>query len=179
MISKDLILNYQLNYNDLYYLTLEENNEFIKIIPEIIYYEKGIWKNNKRIDKITINIVDIPYDLRIIIDMMRNKKGFIKMKIKFYKEILDNKIIIKSKLKLYGVIGALINNAINIKSIIELSNDNDNDNITNVKANYQINSLLFNDLNERINNHIQQKLENYFIKNIDEYLQKKSNLNIR
>lgn len=171
MISKDLIFNYQLNYNDLYNLTLEENDEFIKIIPEIVYYEKGIWKNNKRIDKIMINIIDIPYDLRIIIDMMRTKKGFIKMKIKFYKEILDNKIIIKSKLKLYGIIGTLINNAININSNIELINDNDI--ITNVKANYQIKSLLFNDLNERLNNHIQQKLENYFIKIIDEYLQKK------
>jgi hypothetical protein len=168
MISKDLTFTYDLNYNDLYNLTLEENDEFIKVIPEIVYYEKGIWKNNKRIDKIMINITDIPYDLRIIIDMMRNKQGFIKIKIKFYKEIIDNKIIINTKLKLYGVIGTLINNAINLNSNIELINDNDI--ITNVNVNYQIKSLLFNDLNERINFHIQQKLENYYIKNINQFL---------
>ena len=105
MIVKELFFNYNLNYNKVYDLALEDNDEFIKIIPEIVFYEKGNWINNKRKDYIKINISDIPYDLRFIIDMMRDNKGLIGIKIKIKKEALDDKIIIKTKLKLNGFIG--------------------------------------------------------------------------
>ena len=168
MIVKELFFNYNLNYNKVYDLALEDNDEFIKIIPEIVFYEKGNWINNKRKDYIKINISDIPYDLRCIIDMMRDNKGLIGIKIKIKKEALDDKIIIKTKLKLNGFIGKLINNAVNLRVNVIINNE---DNIkTNIKTNYEIKSIFMNEeISEKISSHIQFKLENYYIKKIDKY----------
>jgi len=168
MIVKELFFNYNLNYNKVYDLALENNDEFIKIIPEIVFYEKGNWINNKRKDYIKINISDIPYDLRCIIDMMRDNKGLIGIKIKIKKETLDDKIIIKTKLKLNGFIGKLINNAVNLRVNIIINNE---DNIkTNIKTNYEIKSIFMNEeISNKISSHIQSKLENYYIKKIDKY----------
>ena len=168
MIIKELFFNYNLNYNKVYDLALENNDDFIKIIPEIVFYEKGNWINNKRKDCVKINISDIPHDLRCIIDMMRDNKGLIGIKIKIKKETLDDKIIIKTKLKLNGLIGRLINNAVNIRSTFIINND---ENIkTNIKVNYEIKSIFMNEeMSDKISSHIQFKLEKYYIKIIDKY----------
>lgn len=168
MINQELFFKYNINFHNIYDLALENNEEFIKVIPEIVSYQKGTWKNNKRKDFIKINICDIPYDLRCIIDMMRDTNGLIGIKIKIKRELFNDKIILKIKLKLYGIIGSLINNAISLQSIIIINNE---DNIkTNIKVNYIIKSLLLNDeISEKINIHIQNKLENYYIKNINKY----------
>ena len=91
MIVKELLFNYHLNYNKVYNLALENNDEFIKIIPEIVFYEKGNWINNKINDYAKINISDIPQDLICIIDLIRDSKGLIGIKIKIKKEVLYNK----------------------------------------------------------------------------------------
>lgn len=168
MINQELFFKYNINFNNIYDLSLENNEGFIKVIPEIVFYEKGTWKNNKRKDFIKINISDIPYDLRCIIDMMRDANGLIGIKIKIKKEFTDNVIIIKTKLKLNGIIGKLINNAVNLRANFIINNE---DNIkTNIKVNYEIKSFLINEeMSEKINNHIQSKLENYYIKNINKY----------
>lgn len=168
MIVKDLFFNYNLNFNKVYNLALEDNDKFIKIIPEIVFYEKGNWINNKRKDFIKINISDIPHDLICIIDMMKDYNGFIGIKIKIKKETLDNKFIIKTKLKLNGFIGKLINNAVNLRSTIFINNDDNNK--TNIKVNYEIKSIFMNEeMSDKISSHIQFKLENYYIKIIDKY----------
>jgi len=157
---KELFFQYFINKYDLFNFAVEDNDEFIRIIPEIVFYEKGKWKNNIRIDIIKINIVDIPFNLRTIIDMMRDKKGEIGIRIKIFKEIIDDKIIIKTKLKLNGIIGSLINKAINLKVKIEMINN------TEVKLIYDLKSILQTELL----NHIENKIENYYIKKVDEYI---------
>ena len=79
MIEKELVFNYNLNFKDIYNLAVENNDEFIKVIPEIVLYDKGVWMKDDiyRKDKLLINIADIPYDLRGVIDMIRDKKGLI------------------------------------------------------------------------------------------------------
>jgi len=168
MIVKELLFNYHLNYNKVYNLALENNDEFIKNIPEIVFYEKGNWINNKRNDYAKINISDIPQDLICIFDLIKDSKGLIGIKIKIKKEVLDNKIIIKTKLILNGFIGTLINNIVNIRSTIIINNDK---NIrTNINVNYEINSIFMNEeISNMISYHIQKKLENYYIKLIDKY----------
>lgn len=168
MINKELLFKYNINFHNIYDLALENNKEFIKVIPEIVDYNKGNWKNNKRNDFIKINISDIPFDLRSIIDLMRDPKGLIEIKVKIKKEIIDDKIIIKTKLKLNGFIGSLINNAVNLRANFIINNQ---ENIkTNIKVNYEINSIFMNqEMSDKISSHIQFKLENYYIKTIDKY----------
>lgn len=167
MISKELFFLYDMNFMDIYDLTLENNDGFIKIIPEIVFYQKGIWKDNKRIDIININITDIPDELSNIISLMKDKNGFIKIKIKIYKFINDDKIIIKTKLKLQGIIGTLINNAVKVNLHFLINNQEILK--TDITVNYDIKSIFPHELDEKIINHVQHKLENYYIKIIDEY----------
>jgi len=167
MIVKELFFKYNLNYLTFYDLILDNNDEFVKVIPEIVFYQKGLWKNNKRIDIIKINITDIPTDLKTIINLMKDNNGFIEIKIKIKKFFNDNNIILKTKFKLIGIIGSIINNAVKLYANLYITNDNDLN--TNITVNYTINSFILNDLNDKINFHIQSKLENYYIKNIDNY----------
>ena len=170
MIEKELIFNYNLNFKNIYDLAIENNNEFVKIIPEIILYKKGVWINDDiyRKDKLWINISDIPYELRCVIDMIRDKKGLIGLKIKI-KKILNNdkEIRLIIKLKLNGYLGQIIENFLKIISNINIIYKEDFK--TEVKVHYQIISMFPNDLNDKINNHIQNKLNNYYIKKIDFY----------
>ena len=46
MIEKQLLFNYNLNFKNIYDLAIENNDEFIKVIPEIILYDKGVWIND-------------------------------------------------------------------------------------------------------------------------------------
>lgn len=170
MIEKELVFNYNLNFKDIYNLAVENNDEFIKIIPEIILYDKGVWMKDDiyRKDKLLINIADIPYDLRSVIDMIRNKKGLIGLKIKI-KKILDTdkEIYLRIKLKLNGFLGRIIEKFLKIISNINIIYKEDFE--TEVKVRYQIKSMFPNDLNDKIDNHIQNKLNNYYIKKIDNY----------
>ena len=170
MIEKELVFNYNLNFKDIYNLAVENNDEFIKIIPEIILYDKGVWMKDDiyRKDKLLINIADIPYDLRSVIDMIRNKKGLIGLKIKI-KKILntDKEIYLRIKLKLNGFLGKIIEKFLKIISNINIIYKEDFE--TEVKVRYQIKSMFPNDLNDKIDNHIQNKLNNYYIKKIDNY----------
>jgi hypothetical protein len=167
MIVKELFFKYNLNYLTFSDLILDNNDEFVKVIPEIVFYQKGLWKNNKRIDIIKINITDIPSDLKTIINLMKDNNGFIEIKIKIKKFFNDNNIILKTKFKLIGIIGGIINNAVKLYANLYITNDNNLN--TNITVNYTINSFILNDLNDKINFHIQNKLENYYIKNIDNY----------
>lgn len=170
MIEKELVFNYNLNFKDIYNLAVENNDEFIKIIPEIILYDKGVWMKDDiyRKDKLLINIADIPYDLRSVIDMIRDKKGLIGLKIKI-KKILntDKEIHLRIKLKLNGFLGKIIEKFLKIISNINIIYKEDFE--TEVKVRYQIKSMFPNDLNDKIDNHIQNKLNNYYIKKIDNY----------
>jgi hypothetical protein len=170
MIEKELVFNYNLNFKNIYNLAVENNDEFIKIIPEIVVYDKGVWMNDDiyRKDKLLINIADIPYDLRSVIDMIRNKKGLIGLKIKI-KKILntDKEIYLRIKLKLNGFLGRIIEKFLKIISNINIIYKEDFE--TEVKVRYQIKSMFPNDLNDKIDNHIQNKLNNYYIKKIDNY----------
>jgi hypothetical protein len=169
MINNNLFFKYDLNYLEIIDLALDNNDKFIEVIPEIVFYEKGIWNNNKRKDKIKINITDIPSDISNIIDMIKDKDGLIGIKIKILKEITNDNFIIKTKIKLNcGIIGSLINKTITLKSKLVFSNINDKK--TEIDVNYTINSIFFDNLlNNRINQHVQHKLESYYIKNIDKY----------
>ena len=170
MIEKELVFNYNLNFKNIYNLAVENNDEFIKIIPEIVVYDKGVWMNDDiyRKDKLLINIADIPYDLRGVIDMIRDKKGLIGLKIKI-KKILntDKEIYLRIKLKLNGFLGRIIEKFLKIISNINIIYKEDFK--TEVKVRYQIKSMFPNDLNDKIDNHIQNKLNNYYIKKIDNY----------
>ena len=170
MIEKELVFNYNLNFKDIYNLAVENNDEFIKIIPEIVVYDKGVWMKDDiyRKDKLLINIADIPYDLRGVIDMIRDKKGLIGLKIKI-KKILntDKEIHLRIKLKLNGFLGKIIEKFLKIISNINIIYKEDFE--TEVKVRYQIKSMFPNDLNDKIDNHIQNKLNNYYIKKIDNY----------
>jgi hypothetical protein len=170
MIEKELTFNYNLNFNNIYNLAVENNDEFIKVIPEIVLYEKGIWMNDDiyRKDKLWINIADIPYDLRGVIDMIRDKKGFIGLKIKI-KKILNNdkEIHLRIKTKLNGFLGKIIEKFLKIICNINIIYKEDFK--TEVKVHYKIKSMFPNDLNDKINNHIQNKLTTYYIKKIDYY----------
>lgn len=167
MIIKELYFKYNIDCHKIYNLAIENNDDFIKIIPEIIYYKKGVWKDNKRTDLIKINICDIPNELKYIIDMMRDNAGFIGIKIKIKKEILEDKIILKTKLKLHGFIGKLINNVVSLRANFIITSCNDE---TNVKVNYVIKSMLMTEeISDKISYHIQKKLEEYYIKKIDKY----------
>lgn len=168
MIQKNLFFHYNLNFNHIFDLTINNNQQFINVIPEIFFYKKGIWNNNYRTDILKIDIADIPFDLRYFIDTIRDPQGFINLKLKIkIIEKNDNKIIIKTKLKLNGFFGKLIHNAINIYAIFELININNIN--TNINVIYIIKSILPNNLNDKINFHIHNKLENYFIKKIDNF----------
>lgn len=170
MIEKELVFNYNLNFKDIYNLAVENNDEFIKIIPEIILYDKGVWMKDDiyRKDKLLINIADIPYDLRSVIDMIRNKKGLIGLKIKIKKMLnTDKEIYLRIKLKLNGFLGRIIEKFLKIISNINIIYKEDFE--TEVKVRYQIKSMFPNDLNDKIDNHIQNKLNNYYIKKIDNY----------
>ena len=170
MIEKELVFNYNLNFKDIYNLAVENNDEFIKVIPEIVLYDKGVWMKDDiyRKDKLLINIADIPYDLRGVIDMIRDKKGLIGLKIKI-KKILntDKEIHLRIKLKLNGFLGKIIEKFLKIISNINIIYKEDFE--TEVKVRYQIKSMFPNDLNDKIDNHIQNKLNNYYIKKIDNY----------
>jgi hypothetical protein len=170
MIEKELVFNYNLNFKDIYNLAVENNDEFIKVIPEIVLYDKGVWMKDDiyRKDKLLINIADIPYDLRGVIDMIRDKKGLIGLKIKI-KKILntDKDIHLRIKLKLNGFLGRIIEKFLKIISNINIIYKEDFK--TEVKVRYQIKSMFPNDLNDKIDNHIQNKLNNYYIKKIDNY----------
>jgi hypothetical protein len=168
MINNKLFFKYNLNYLNIVDLALDNNDKFIEIIPEIVFYEKGIWNNNKRKDYIKINITDIPKDINSIINLIKDKDGLISFKIKIKKEIIHNDFIIKLKIKFNSTfVGNLINKTITLKSKLILSNINDTK--TEINVNYTINSLFFDNLNNKINQHIQNKLENYYIKKIDNY----------
>ena len=170
MIEKELVFNYNLNFKDIYNLAVENNDEFIKIIPEIILYDKGVWMKDDiyRKDKLLINIADIPYDLRGVIDMIRDKKGLIGLKIKIKKILnIDKEIHLRIKLKLNGFLGKIIEKFLKIISNINIIYKEDFE--TEVKVRYQIKSMFPNDLNDKIDNHIQNKLNNYYIKKIDNY----------
>jgi hypothetical protein len=168
MINNKLFFKYNLNYLNIVDLALDNNDKFIEIIPEIVFYEKGIWNNNKRKDYIKINITDIPKDINSIINLIKDKDGLISFKIKIKKEIIQNDFIIKLKIKFNSTfVGNLINKTITLKSKLILSNINDTK--TEINVNYTINSLFFDNLNNKINQHIQNKLENYYIKKIDNY----------
>ena len=170
MIEKELLFNYNLNFKNIYDLAIENNDEFIKVIPEIIFYDKGVWINDDiyRKDKVWINIADIPYHLRGVIDMIRDKKGLIGLKIKI-KKIFNNdkEIHLRIKLKLNGFLGRIIEKFLKIISNINIIYEEDFKTV--VKVHYQIKSTFPNDLNDNIDNHIQNKLNNYYIKNIDNY----------
>ena len=58
MIIKELFFKYNIDFKKIYNLAIENNDDFIKIIPEIIYYKKGVWKDNKRNDFIKIKNQD-------------------------------------------------------------------------------------------------------------------------
>jgi len=170
MIEKELIFSYNLNFNNIYDLAFENNDDFINIIPEIILYNKGIWMNDDiyRKDKLWINIADIPHDLRNVIDMIRDKKGFIGLKIKIKKILINDKqISLRIKLKLNSFLGRIIEKFLKIIANINIIYIEDFK--TNVKVHYQIKSMFPNDLNDKIDTHIQNKLNNYYIKKIDYY----------
>jgi len=103
--------------------------------------------------------------------MMRDNAGFIGIKIKINRDIFNDKIILKTKLKLHGFIGKLINNVVSLHSNFIISSCNDEENIkTNIKVNYEIKSMLMTEeISDKISFHIQNKLENYYIKKIDKY----------
>ena len=174
MITKELLFNYNNNFKDIYNLAIEDNDEFIKVIPEIVLYEKGVWFEIEdsdcvyRKDKVWIDIADIPYELRLIIDMIRDKNGYIGLKITIKKIIEnDNLINIKVKIKINGFLGRIIEKFITIITNINIINI---DNVkTDVKINYEIRSKFPNDLNDMIDNHIENKLQNYYIKKIDDF----------
>jgi len=157
---------YKYKINNLYDILFEDNKEVIGIIPEIVSYNQGIWNDNKRYDRVKIDIVDIPYNLRIIIDLIRDCNGLINLIIKNKKSYDNNKIIIKSKIKLNGFLGEILNNNIKIKSKIVFE-----DNIINFD--YDIITPI--DLDENFKSHIKNKIDNYYIKRIDDYLKEWKN----
>ena len=144
MIYQTLFFKYCINFNEFYNLILENNDDLIKVIPEIVFYEKGTWINNKRKDFIKINVSNIPHDLKYLFDLIKDNKGLISIKIKINKNYIDDKIFIKTKFKLLGLIGSLINNTINIKANIIINNDNNIKTFINV--NYEIQSIFLHNL---------------------------------
>ncbi len=167
MISKDLIFEYDnIDMWHLYNKTVEDNNEMIKIIPEIVEYKKGTWKNEKRKDKLVCRFLNIPENLiSIIRQMFLNKNDEIGCKLKIEKKVSDDntKIRLKLKMKLKNMLSNLILKIFKFRVYIDIKKE-DLKTVANVR--YEINSLLMNEINEYIEN----KLNNYFISKIDNYV---------
>lgn len=169
MISKDLIFEYDnIDIWQLYNKTVENNNEMIKIIPEIVEYKQGTWKNEKRKDKLICKLLNIPENLRTIIrQIFLNKNDEIGCKLKIEKKVSADKTIIrlKIKMKLKNMLSNLILKIFKFRVYIDIKRE-ELKTIANVR--YEINSLLINEINEYIEN----KLNNYFISKIDNFVKK-------
>jgi len=78
MIEGLINFTYNTNINKILDITLYNNDELIKTIEDIHYYERGEWKNNetKRIDYVIMNFQKdaIPSELKTIIEFNLNIK---------------------------------------------------------------------------------------------------------
>jgi hypothetical protein len=167
MIEKQLIFDYNLDYNYLYNITVNDNRNIINIIEEIIDYKQGVWNDNKRKDILKLKFDDIP--LNITSNIIT-----IKFKIKLLEQTPDNyklQLKIKNTNKIINVISKIIN----IKMFCNIIKTNENQ--TRVVINYTIKSILPDDLIIIVNNYLENKLKNNFIKKIDNYLKDLSNNN--
>lgn len=87
------------NISNIYNLLLEDT-KIINSLFNVKKYEINDWKNDTKIDYLSIEDYDIP---DIISDLFLNKTKIINLQIKNIKELHnDNKIIIKSKIKPYN-----------------------------------------------------------------------------
>ena len=159
MISKDLIFIYDnIDVNGLYDKTMEDNEDMVKLIPEIIKYEKGIWKEGKRKDKLVCKLLNIPDNLTTILrNLFLNKNDEIGFKIKIKKFNENNNIKLKLKLKFSNVIMKIFN----FGGYIEIEEGKEIKTI--VKVRYEIKSLLGEEINKLIYSYVENKLNNYFI----------------
>jgi len=171
MIFKDLIFTYDININELYNKTLEDNKEIITEIPEIVRYEQGIWNDKRRKDKIRLKMLNIPPDLiPILQNLFLNKNNEIDVKIKIKKTITkEEEIKLKIKIKLINIISNMLFKLINFKIFINIKTNGDKGSIVNVR--YEINSLL----GDNINTYIENKINFYFINKINNFLINRNN----
>ncbi len=169
MICKDLIFTYDnINSKDLYKYTIEDNENLIKIIPEIVKYQQGLWKKQekKRKDKMKIRLLNLPEIFFILRQLLLDKNNEFNCKIKIQKIIINNEINLKIKIKLYNLLSDLLLKLLHFRVFINIKNDQEINNKTIVTVRYEINSLLADD----INTYIENKILSYFITKIDNFI---------
>lgn len=161
MIQKELYFEYDINYNYLYDITVNNNSEILKIINELKEYRQGIWKEDKRKDVIHFKFKDAP------LEVIKDGNIPLKLKIKLL-EYTNENIKCQIKIRLLNKLLNIISKIINTKIYFELININDKQ--SKVIIRYIIKTLLPADLNDKIENYIDDKINNNFVKKIDCYL---------
>lgn len=142
------------NISNIYNLLLEDT-KIINSLFNVKKYEMNDWKNNTKIDYLSIEDYDIP---DIISDCFLNKTKIINLQIKNIKELHnDNKIIIKSKIKPYNNKSFIIKatsflNLFKFKIKYHLYKIDDNN--TLIKIHIFVRVLLNNSLKTFIENYI-------------------------
>ncbi len=168
MIEKELFFHYNINYNNLFDITTNNNSELLKIIDDLKDYKQGDWKDNKRKDIIEFTVQDVPDVFKTLASTII-VNNVIPLKLK-YKLIQNDDKIIQMKLKanLLNKMANLILKFINLKIIATIHNIDNHS--SNVEIKYIIKSILPKSIIEIFDTYIENKLNNNFIKKIDNYL---------
>ena len=168
MLERELLFEYDLKLPEIYMKTVEENEEMVKIIPEIIGYEQGKWENGIRKDGIIYKMTNIPENLKYTIQMFLNNNQEIKFKLKIEKRIdMDGIIRLKIKVKLYNLLSKIMMKIVKTRIFIDMMENGEG---CKIIVKYQINSLLNKNINDLLYEFIENKIHNYFIKKIDNYI---------
>jgi hypothetical protein len=174
MIEGLINFTYNTNINKILDITLYNNDELIKTIEDIHYYERGEWKNNetKRTDYVIMNFKKdaIPSELKTIISLFIDKDNRIqsKYKVKII-EKTDNLVKIKTSIKLINKLANLIFKLLRFKIKINISYNPDN-NQTSVEVIYKIKTSLPSTYNKYINDLLENTIKPHYIFKIDEFV---------
>jgi len=172
MITKDLEFYFSKNLHFIFKTLVDNNTNFIKHLEEIKSYEQGEWKKQIRKDNFEIVFNEVPEELKSVISFILNKNGYIPLKLKLIIiESTDNSIKAKVKVKLTNNLGTKILSKF-VKFKTNITSIKLEENKTKVNAKITINSLLFKEYNDKINELINNNLDGYYINRIVDYIEK-------
>lgn len=174
MIQGVINFTYNTHISKILEITLYNNDDLIKTIEDIHYYERGEWKNNqtKRTDFLIMNFHKdaIPPELKTIISLFIDKDNRIQSKYKVkITEKTDNQVKIKTGIKLINKFANLIFKLLRFKIKINISYNPIN-NQTSVEVIYKIKTTLPSSYNKYINDLIENTIKPNYIFKIDEFV---------
>jgi len=174
MIEGVINFTYNTHINKILEITLYNNDDLIKTIEDIHYYERGEWKNNqtKRTDFIIMNFHKdaIPNELKSIISLFIDKNDRIQSKYKVkIVEKTNTKVKIKTSVKLINKLANLIFKLLRFKIKIIVLYDPIN-NFTSVEVIYKLKTSLPSSYHKYISDIIENTIKPNYIFKIDEFI---------